>query len=209
MRDSNEDSGDRVRRDPRRDPTDPPPPGEASPVPGDGAPARPGEDEPPPDSKRGEIPAHIRSKVEPARPGTPHIVTINDPRIPEIEAALATSDWDHITQTLGPAEDAGRLPPNLGIIYAVAMKERERAEISSPELTDLAIRCSAGLFGVDPASPFALILAKRLLRKNPVAWQKKPAPPPTVSILIIVVGLAVGALIGWLVSFGYIRFSFH
>lgn len=203
-----------MRRDPRREPTDPPPPGPSDPsgavalVDSSAATTPEADQESPPDSKRGDIPAHIRAKVEPARPGSPHVVTINDPRIPEIEAALATSDWAHVIKTLGPADAAGNLPPNLGVIYAVAMKEMERSAASSAELTELAIRCSAGLFGVDPASPIALVLAKRLLRKNPVGWQQKPAPPPTVSVLIIAVGLLVGATIGWLVSFGYIRFHF-
>jgi hypothetical protein len=155
------------------------------------------------------VPAHVREKVEPARPGAPHVVTIDDPRIPEIEAALTASDWDHVIQSLGPAEQAGRLPPNLGLLFAVAMKEKERPNTPQYDITDLAIRCCAGVFGVDPSSPIALVLAKRLLRKNPVAWQKKPAPPPSISILIISIGVAVGALIGWLVSFGYIQFRFH
>lgn len=155
-----------------------------------------------------DTPRTIRPKIESVRPSFPHSVTSDDPRLAEIELALAASDWDHVAGALGPADAAARLPPNLGVILAVALKEKERGEVSPIDLTELAIRCCAKLFGVDPASPIALVLAKRLLRKNPVAWQKKPAPPPRTSFLIIAIGLFVGCTIGWAVSFGYIRFHF-
>jgi len=89
------DSDHRLRHDPRRDPTDPPPAPPASKEQAtieQGEAATQGAAEAAPDSRRGLVPAHVRDKGDPARPGMAHVVTIDDPRIPEIEAALTSSD---------------------------------------------------------------------------------------------------------------------
>ncbi|HNS95579.1 MAG TPA: hypothetical protein PLJ27_22035 [Polyangiaceae bacterium] len=66
----------------------------------------------------------------------------------------------------------------------------------------MAIRCIAGLYGISPDSPIAIVLGKRIIRANPVSWQKKKAPPAPISFLIVALGLLLGAGIGWLLSFG-------
>lgn len=148
--------------------------------------------------------------VQPSEPPAtePRVVTNTDPRMLELEPLIAASDWASVIKQLGPAESAGRLPPNLGIIYAVACKEMENAPAEQIDLNEVAIRCAAGLFGVEPDSPIALLLAKRLLRKNPVNWKKRPAPRPMISFIIIIVALVLGGLFGWAASVGYIRFHF-
>jgi len=188
----------RDRRDPRREESIPPearksarPQDEAIPE----APAlavepapvsRPSRDEPEPTSRRGEV-------------------TNVDPRIEALEPLLRAGDWDGVLTQLGPANEAGKLPPNLGLIYAIARKEKETTESKGSEATELAIRCAAGLLGVAPDSPVALLVAKRIVRKNPVAWQKAPAPRATVSAIIILVAVVIGGLIGWLVATGRLQ----
>ncbi len=67
----------------------------------------------------------------------------------------------------------------------------------SDRLTILAV---AELFGVSDDSPIALIVAKRALRsKRP--WAKREAPRGPLSILLLALGLGLGGLVGWLVTF--------
>jgi hypothetical protein len=140
-------------------------------------------------------------------------VTSQDPRLAELETLFTSADWEGVVNKLGPPEQAGQLPPNLGLLYALASKEltppNDKAASKDSAQRDatvnrIAIRCAAGLLGVEPDSPLALLFAKRLLRRNPVAWQKRPAPSALVSVLIVGIGLSIGAGVGWLVSFGYV-----
>jgi hypothetical protein len=142
------------------------------------------------------------------------VVTSLDPRIAELEPLVATGDWEAVRKLLGSTEDAGKLPPNLGLIYALAHKESGgdktpgKSETSDPYDPNLvAIRCMAGVCGLPADSPIAVVLGKRITRSNPVAWQKKKAPPAPISILIVALGLLLGAGIGWLLSFGYVTFK--
>ncbi len=127
-------------------------------------------------------------------------VTSTDPRFAELDALLDRNDWAAVQEQLGPYEDLGKLPPNLALIAALA--HHERASEGDPDPTPIAIRCMAGLLAVDEDSPAARVLAKRLLRKNPVQFREIKAPPARVSALIIVLTLVVGGGVGWLVSMG-------
>jgi hypothetical protein len=162
-------------------------------------------------------PAPPVSSRDPSRPRAApspgsHAFTNVDPRLETIEPAISAGDWAAIVKLLGTDDAAGRLPPNLGLLYALARKEAEHDDATAKhgsELTQLAIRCMAGLFGVPEQSPIALVLAKRLLRKNPVSWQQRPAPPAKVSVLFILLAIAIGSAVGWAISQGYVRFHWH
>lgn len=132
------------------------------------------------------------------------VITVVDPRLAEIEPYLRSGDWNAVLEKLGGPDQAGKLPPNLGLLYALARKEKEAAGQLQGHLdaTELAIRCTAGLLNVPSDSALALLIAKRLIRLNPVAWQKRPAPPASVSALIMFVALVIGGLVGWLVATG-------
>jgi hypothetical protein len=131
-------------------------------------------------------------------------VTVLDPRLEELEPLIGRSDWAAIADKLGPFESAGALPPQLGLIYAIAVNEVQfiptgkRPEANNT--TDLALRCVASMCGVPESSGFALVIAKRLLRKNPstlrgmqVAPKPAAAPSsPVVPIVMLIVGLAAG-----------------
>lgn len=161
-------------------------------------------EEPPPSAPRG---SPSRADDPPRAPA--FSITSLDPRLEAIEPAIAKGDWSEIANQLGSDEQAGRLPPNLGLLFALARKESEHDEATARKGTaynELAIRCMAGLFGVPEQSPIALVLAKRLLRKNPVSWQKRPAPPAKVSILLIILVVAVCGGLTWAITQGYIQF---
>lgn len=249
---------EQLRRDPRRDPTDPPPANESDQAPPPepdnettsrakpdaeaeaerakpdaetervepDTEAEPGSkaeepkaaprasEEEPPSSRRRSLPRDIPMKSE----GGGRVITSLDPRVQELEPLVAAANWEAILRVLGTEEEAGKLPPNLGLIYALAHKEHNveaeagKAGAKKKDKDDydanvVAIRCMAGLFGVPPESPIALVLGKRLIRSNPVSWQKKKAPPAHISVLIVALGLAIGAGIGWLLSFGYVTFN--
>lgn len=218
----------RDRRDPRREESIPPEKrisvepapgpslvtGASIPVP-DVTALAPTSSAPPPSAPSAERPSERRIELEEPRRrevaatlGTggdraaAHVVTNTDPRLETLESLLRAGDWNAVLQTLGPAEQAGRLPPNLGLIYAIARKEIEGPTDKGSESTELAIRCTAGLLGVTSDSAIALVVAKRLIRKNPVGWQQRPAPPARVSALIMIAALVIGGLVGWLVATG-------
>jgi hypothetical protein len=225
---------EQLRKDPRRDPTDPPPANksEQAPSPEPDAEAKsdtetepvskgeepkaapPASEEEPPSSRRRSLPRDIPMTSE----GGGRVITSLDPRVQELEPLVAEANWEAVLRALGTEEEAGKLPPNLGLIYALAHKEHnvetqadkagaKKKEKSAYDANVVAIRCMAGLFGVPPESPIALVLGKRLIRSNPVGWQKKKAPPAHISVLIVALGLAIGAGIGWLLSFGYVTFK--
>lgn len=152
-------------------------------------------------------PASPASSASPAA-SAGRVVTSVDPRIEAVESALATGDWRKIAADLGPLAKAGALPPTLGIVCAVAHREIASEE-AAQEANDLAIRSAAALFGVPQGSALAMVLAKRVMRKNPVAWQKRPAPPARTSLLIIAATLIVGGGIGWLFSSGLVKLHVH
>lgn len=133
-------------------------------------------------------------------PNSASTVTSTDPRHEPIEKLLDANDWRGVADNLGPIEQAGNLPANLGLVAAIAYNEL--AHEGSPEAVAIAIRCTAAILGTAETSPLARVLARRMLRKNPVRLRDRPAPPARVSLLIVVATLAIGGGIGWLASMG-------
>lgn len=134
-----------------------------------------------------------------ARPPPKSTVTSVDPRLEIATESVETGDWRKVAAELGPLAKAGGLPPTLGLLCALAHHE-SGAEEEAQAANELAIRCVASIFGVPRESAIPLVLAKRLLRKNPVAWRARPAPPANLSLLIVAATLAVGSGIGWFLS---------
>lgn len=137
---------------------------------------------------------------EPEPTSSKSSVTSSDPRYEALEKLLDVNDWRGIEKELGAMEEAGKLPPNLGLVAALA--HVESAKEASPEAITTAIRCMAGLLGVPESSPLARVLARRLLRKNPVRLTQRQAPPARYSVLIVALTLAIGGAVGWALSFG-------
>lgn len=147
---------------------------------------------PPDDDDEEEAPS-----TAPSRTGPPAVSV--DARLAELEPLFGRSGWREIVDKLGPSEQAGDLPPALGLIHALARREAG-GEAGAGGATELAIKSMAALLGVAPDSSTALVLAKRLLRQNPASWSTRPAPPAKLSAAIIVFGVAIGVAAGSFLS---------
>jgi hypothetical protein len=127
-------------------------------------------------------------------------ITSQDPRYEPLEKLLDLNDWKKIGAELGAISDVGKLPPNLGLLAALA--HNENAKDCGPDAAAAAIRCMAGLLGVSDDSPIARVLARRMLRKNPVKLSERQAPPARTSFLIVLITLALGGGVGFVASAG-------
>jgi hypothetical protein len=141
---------------------------------------------------------------QPAAAAEPHA----DPLAP-LATAVSGGDWPAVLESLGSPQSAASLPSQLALLYAIARKEAQlhvsEADRDQEDPTQVAIRAMAALLGVPETSPVALVLAKRLLRSNPVSWRKRKAPPVGTSMLIIVAGVLVGLAAGYVISVGYVQ----
>jgi len=155
--------------------------------------------EPEPEPKEAAL--ELESSVVPVAADKPaKKITSQDPRYEPLEKLLDLNDWKKISDELGPMSDVGKLPPNLGLLAALA--HNEIAKDGNPDAATAAIRCMAGLLGVSDDSPIARVLARRMLRKNPVKLTERQAPPARTSLLIVLVTLVLGGGVGFVASAG-------
>jgi hypothetical protein len=123
---------------------------------------------------------------------------------------VAMGDWDGILRTLAVGEDPSKLPPNLGLLWAIARREKMNPDDPNvAAVTAVANRCAAAVLGVHETNSIAQMLTKRILRRNPASWAKTPAPSPWVSAFIMFAALVVGSGIGWILSGGQSFFFFR
>ena len=124
----------------------------------------------------------------------------------KVEPLIQQTRWADIVEALGPASRAAELPPGLALVYAMALAETA-GDASTTEASLLAIRSVSALLGVPEGSGTALMVAKRVLRRNPVTWRRRPAPRAPIRLALIVVALFLGIVAGWLVAPSSIRLS--
>lgn len=141
-----------------------------------------------------------KSNETKAKTNTAPKITSQDPRYEPLEKLLDQNDWKKICAELGPMDDVGKLPPNLGLVAALACNESSKD--GDPEAIVVAVRCMAGLLGVSEESPIARVLARRMLRKNPVRFTERKAPPARTSIFIVLATLIIGGGVGFVMSAG-------
>jgi hypothetical protein len=156
-----------------------------------------------PPAKSGSVPPGTGGSAEPlARVDSlePPALDGRDPRHVALEKLLDQNDWKQIGVELDSFGDLAALPPNLGLVAALA--HNENAKDGDPDAVVNAIRCMAGLLGVAENSPMARVLARRMLRKNPVRFSERKAPAARTSMLIVLATLVVGGGVGWLASIG-------
>ena len=142
-------------------------------------------------------------KVEPQKDeGSSGIVRVTslDPRIATIEPLVEHNDWQGVAKELGSLDDAGKLPPNLGVFAAIA--HNELATDGSAEARTIATRCLAGILGLPIESELVRVLSRRLLRKNAVRFRERPAPRARVSAFIILATIVIGGALGWFFATG-------
>jgi hypothetical protein len=126
-----------------------------------------------------------------------------DPRIQAVELLVRDSEWQKVCAELGPIEKLSELPPALVLVYAVARKELGD-EGDDTALNMQAIAAMKELVGAGQDSDVALMLTKRLLRRTPVAWRRRPVPHSGYRVTLMVVALALGIVAGWAMGPGSI-----
>jgi outer membrane biosynthesis protein TonB len=150
-----------------------------------------------------EPPSPRASAAEPAPPTITAARDEPDARLlAELEPLLHQGRWQDVVELLARREpDPLRLSPRLSLLYAVALKESPGAAAGAapgarpavdPDL--LGVRAVAALLGMDGQSTTALMVAKRVLRRRPLEWQREP--PKRVSIVLTVIALALGTAAG-------------
>jgi hypothetical protein len=121
-----------------------------------------------------------------------------DPRLQKYEPLVQRTAWE---QLHGELSREPELSPALELLRIIARREtlpndeRQAAATLSQE----AIATLARLLRIPEASPTALLLGKRLLRKNPGSVRER-TPGTGLSASMLLAGIAVGAGIGWLVT---------
>lgn len=120
---------------------------------------------------------------------------------------IGQTDWAGLARLLGPEERARTAHARFGLLYALARKELPAVPNDKFDPHVLAIRAMADLVEVHYASPIAILLGKRLLRSNPESWREKKASTGT-TIAFIILALALGAVIGALLSFDLVTVNF-
>ncbi len=118
-----------------------------------------------------------------------------DPELTKLEQLVARGAWEELAK-LG--HDPER-PALHRLMHVIALRETIPTDATGTgKLTQDAIVALAELLGLASSSPTALMLTKRLLRRNPV-WTRA-APTTGVSAGIVIVGLLVGGGLGWLLT---------
>jgi hypothetical protein len=121
-----------------------------------------------------------------------------DPRLLKYEPLVERTAWE---QLQGELSREAELSPVLELLHIIARRETlpNNEGQSAVQLSQEAIATLARLLGVPETSPTALLLGKRLLRKNP-GWARERSPGTGLSTSMVLMGIAVGAGIGWLLT---------
>ena len=121
--------------------------------------------------------------------------TSEDADVAKLEQLVARGAWEDVAK-LGtdPAQ-----PALYRLMRVIALRETLPSDAKGAgKLTQEAIAALAEVLGVPASSPTALMLAKRLLRRNPVWTHTQPATG--VSAGVVIIGLMIGGGIGWLAT---------
>ncbi len=131
-----------------------------------------------------------------ASPPTSQPQPARGPDLVRLEQAVARGDWQQVAEQT--AEDLGRTPLKT-LLHVIALRETARGrDANDVTLTHDAIAALSSLLGVAENSPTALILAKRLLRRNPFSRTRQPSAALSASVMLV--GIGAGGAIGWLAT---------
>lgn len=149
-----------------------------------------------PDPGRPRVAAPFRPSL--AELEAEHADSYGDARVLGYEALVERNDWEQLLEKLNAERE---LSPALQLLKLVARREtlRDEEQRESAQLTQQSIALVAQILHLPEASPTALVLGKRVLRKNQPLTRTEPAGRG-VSLAIVFGGLSVGAGIGWLIT---------
>jgi hypothetical protein len=121
-----------------------------------------------------------------------------DARLLRIEPLVARSAWDQVLVELTHERE---LTPLLTLIRLIARREIDPSSDAQARhaAAHEATSAVATLLGVTDESPLALVVAKRLLRKNPRDLRSRHASTG-VSVGIIVAGVVIGVGLGFVLT---------
>jgi hypothetical protein len=113
------------------------------------------------------------------------------------ERLVEQGAWDQIAHDL---ESKRSSSPALTLLWVIAKREGRHGadDKQGMAMTREAIGAIASMLQVPETSPTALMISKRLLRRNP--WNKAQKPSKKLSFGLMFLGLALGGGIGWLVT---------
>ena len=75
---------------------------------------------------------------------------MGDLRVAALEKRIQDNDWQGIVKDFGNLEEIGRLPPNLGLLAALA--HHEASEEGDQAAVEVGVRCVAGILAL-PGGP--------------------------------------------------------
>jgi len=125
---------------------------------------------------------------------------MGDLRVAALEKRIQDNDWQGIVKDFGNLEEIGRLPPNLGLLAALA--HHEASEEGDQAAVEVGVRCVAGILALPESSAIAGVVTRRLFRRNPTRFHERKAPAAHVSLIIILVALVLGGTVGWVLTGG-------
>lgn len=128
-----------------------------------------------------------------------------------VVALIEQNEWSKVCDQLRPMREA--LPatsPALGLFYAIARHEdalsRQGTPARDPANEELARESLALLLEIGRDTAAARMLTLRLLRRP---WSAAPAPGARTSFFIVLIAIAVGAMVGWMIDQGMDRLNRH
>ena len=114
------------------------------------------------------------------------------PPMHALDALIGQSQWSKVVEQLTPCESV--LPATHQLLLAIAIKESGVEGDAARRADRMSIQALAALLDVGAESPTALLLARRVQRRD---WRRAPAPKPRVQVAIIVAAIVIGAFVGW------------
>ncbi len=114
------------------------------------------------------------------------------PPMGTLEGLIGQNQWARVVELLEPCADV--MPAAHQLLYAVALRESGAEGDLARRADALSIRALATLLDVPDQSPVALMLARRVQRRN---WRQAPAPKPRVQFALVVAAVVIGAFVGW------------
>ncbi len=126
-----------------------------------------------------------------------HSHAYGDQRVLKYEKLVERNAWEQLAEQLGAERD---LSPAMQLLRIVAQREmlKRDQKAEAARLAQEGISAIAKVLNLPEGSPTALVLGKRLLRRNP--WTPKKQASTGLSVGLLLGGVTVGAAIGWLIT---------